>query len=114
MSQRACLVDSRSKNLVELLNHHMIGIKIILLITRRNYIDYPLHGKLFDCVRGLIVAKHCEVKRIMRTLVLLFPPSFLGLRPLCYYVFDLPVASATGLLIVSQLSSSLLYLEILP
>ena len=63
MLQHACLVDSGSKNLVELSNHHMIGIKIISLMARRNYIDYPLHGKLFKCVHGIIVAKHCEDKR---------------------------------------------------
>ena len=63
MLQRTCLVDSGSKNLVELSNHHMIGIKIISLITRWNYINYPLHGKLFKGLRGIIVAKHCEDKR---------------------------------------------------
>ena len=82
MLQRACLVDSRSKNLVELSNHYMIGIKIISLIAHRNYIDYPLHGKLFKGIRGIILAKHCEDKRQLRTLDLLFPPSLSSLRPL--------------------------------
>ena len=63
MLQRACLVHFGSKNLLELSNHHMIGIKIISLIACRNYIDYPLHGKLFKGVHGIIIAKHCEDKR---------------------------------------------------
>ena len=48
---RACRLNLGVKVMVELRNHHMIGIIVFSLIARRDYRDYPLHANnLFENV----------------------------------------------------------------